>query len=148
MAAWNGSSNYKAQILRGTTDEEQTVIAEGTTYSSAPNCAESTSTDLSSAVTRALEFEVTTPGNHIIKFNGVNTGWQGLLLTLCKLKFIPEPAIKGDVNGDGIVNGTDIQAVINFIVAGQYDTKADVNKDGIVNGTDIQEIINIIVSVE
>ncbi len=148
MAAWNGSSNYKAQILRGTTDEEQTVVAEGTTYSSAPNCAESTSTDLSSAVTRALEFEVTTPGKHIIKFNGVNTGWQGLLLTLCKLKFIPEPALKGDVNGDGVVNGTDIQAVINFIIAGQYDKKADVNNDGVVNGTDIQEIINIIVSAE
>ena len=54
--------------------------------------------------------------------------------------------VKGDVNGDGIVNGTDIQAVINFIVAGEYDSKADVNEDGKVNGTDIQEIINIIVS--
>ena len=56
--------------------------------------------------------------------------------------------IKGDVNGDGVVNGTDIQAVINFIVAGEYDAKADVNEDGKVNGTDIQEIINIIVSAE
>jgi hypothetical protein len=56
--------------------------------------------------------------------------------------------IKGDVNGDGIVNGTDIQAVINFIVAGTYDEKADVNQDKIVNGTDIQEIINIIVGQE
>ena len=53
----------------------------------------------------------------------------------------------GDVNDDGVVNGTDIQAVINFIVAGEYDEKADVNEDSIVNGTDIQEIINIIVSV-
>ena len=61
----------------------------------------------------------------------------------------PAPVgIKGDVNGDGIVNGTDIQAVINFIVAGEYDEKADVNEDGKVNGTDIQEIINIIVSQE
>ena len=56
--------------------------------------------------------------------------------------------IKGDVNEDGVVNGTDIQAVINFIVAGEYDAKADVNEDGKVNGTDIQEIINIIVSAE
>ena len=56
--------------------------------------------------------------------------------------------IKGDVNGDELVNGTDIQAVINFIVAGEYDAKADVNEDGKVNGTDIQEIINIIVSAE
>ena len=56
--------------------------------------------------------------------------------------------IKGDVNGDELVNGTDIQAVINFIVAGEFDAKADVNEDGKVNGTDIQEIINIIVSAE
>ena len=54
--------------------------------------------------------------------------------------------VRGDVNNDGIVNGTDIQAVINSIVADKYDEKADINEDGIVNGTDIQEIINIIVS--
>ena len=59
-----------------------------------------------------------------------------------------QSALRGDVNGDGIVNGTDIQAVINFIVAGQYDENPDVNKDGQVNGTDIQEVINIIVHAE
>jgi hypothetical protein len=56
--------------------------------------------------------------------------------------------LRGDVNGDGIVNGTDIQAVINFIVAGEYDEIADVNEDNKVNGTDIQEVINIIVNAE
>jgi hypothetical protein len=56
--------------------------------------------------------------------------------------------IKGDVNGDGIVNGTDIQAIINLIIAGQYDQKADINKDDIVNGTDIQEVINIIINAD
>jgi hypothetical protein len=60
----------------------------------------------------------------------------------------PEPALRGDVNGDGIVNGTDIQAVINVIVDGEYDEKADVNEDGQVNGTDIQEVINIIVNAD
>ena len=55
-------------------------------------------------------------------------------------------SIRGDVNGDGIVNGTDIQAVINFIIVGEYDKKADVNEDDLVNGTDIQEIINIILT--
>lgn len=64
---------------------------------------------------------------------------------------VPTPTpeyVHGDVNGDGVVNGTDIQAVINLIVAGEYDAKADVNEDGIVNGTDIQEVINIIVGGE
>ena len=53
-----------------------------------------------------------------------------------------------DVNGDGVVNGTDIQAIINLIVESLYDEKGDVNSDGVVNGTDIQEVINIIVNAE
>ena len=56
--------------------------------------------------------------------------------------------IRGDVNGDDVINGTDIQAVINLIVASKYDEFADVNKDKLVNGTDIQEIINIILNPE
>ena len=59
-----------------------------------------------------------------------------------------EPTLRGDVNGDGIVNGTDIQAIINAIVEGEYDEKADVNEDDVVNGTDIQEVINIIVNAD
>ena len=59
-----------------------------------------------------------------------------------------EPTLRGDVNGDGIVNGTDIQAIINLIVENRYDEKGDVNEDGTVNGTDIQEVINIIVNAE
>ena len=55
------------------------------------------------------------------------------------------PTVKGDVNGDGKVNGADIQEVINVIVDGVFDKKADINEDGKVNGADIQEIINIIV---
>ena len=58
------------------------------------------------------------------------------------------PIIRGDVNGEGVVNGTDIQAIINLIIESQYDEKADVNEDGVVNGTDIQEVINIIVNSE
>ena len=56
--------------------------------------------------------------------------------------------LRGDVNGDGVVNGTDIQAIINSIVEGEYDEKADVNSDDQVNGTDIQEVINIIVNAD
>ena len=61
---------------------------------------------------------------------------------------LPDPTLRGDVNEDGIVNGTDIQAIINLIVESEYDEKGDVNEDGQVNGTDIQEIINIIVNEE
>ena len=58
--------------------------------------------------------------------------------------FQEKPKIKGDVNGDGVVDGADIQEVINTILSGEYVEKADVNKDQVVDGADIQEIINII----
>ena len=61
---------------------------------------------------------------------------------------IPQGGIKGDVNKDGKVNGTDIQAVINIITEEEYEKDADVNQDQKVNGTDIQEIVNIIVNEE
>jgi len=99
MAAWNGSSNYKAQILRGSS-----VIATGATFSSAPNAAESTGTDLSSAAIRVLDFEVTTTGNYIIKFASVNSTWQGFLLTSCRLNNITEPTGIYEISSEESVN--------------------------------------------
>ena len=93
MAAWSGSPSYKVQILRGTN-----IVATGSAYSSAPDAAKSTGTDLSSVLTRVLEFEVKTPGDHIIKFTTVNTGYDEFLLPLCKLKLIPEPTGIREVN--------------------------------------------------
>ena len=95
MAAWDGTSTYKAQIFRG-----NTVIASGEEYASAPNAGSSTGTDLSSATVHVLEFEVKEAGNYIIKFDGVNTGWQGLLLTSCNLKLVPQPTGIRDFTSD------------------------------------------------
>ena len=53
--------------------------------------------------------------------------------------------LKGDVTGDGKVNGGDIQSVINTIVAESGDLNSDVTGDGNVNGGDIQAVINEIV---
>ena len=81
------------------------------------------------------EYKTTVPWNYF-----------GNILELENYDPSPIPGyVRDDVNGDGIVNGTDIQAVINTIVNGEYDEKADVNEDGTVNGTDIQKIINYIV---
>ena len=91
-------------------------------------------------------------GSYRVSVNNVKLGTSELtdkyaganLQTIFKVSVV----LRGDVNGDGIVNGTDIQAIINFIVAGEYDEIADVNEDNKVNGTDIQEVINIIVNAE
>ena len=59
--------------------------------------------------------------------------------------------VKGDANGDGVVNVTDIMAVANYILKIQMQTfveaAADVNGDNSVNVTDIMGIANIILKV-
>ena len=50
----------------------------------------------------------------------------------------------GDVNLDGEVNITDVNAVIDAILSGGANTAADVNQDGEVNISDINIVIDII----
>ncbi|MBR5726845.1 MAG: dockerin type I repeat-containing protein [Muribaculaceae bacterium] len=54
--------------------------------------------------------------------------------------------LPGDVNGDGEVNISDINALISIILGGEDNTqgRADVNGDGDVNIGDINAVINII----
>ena len=58
-----------------------------------------------------------------------------------------KPAIKGDVNGDGIVDVDDMNTVINIVLglvdAARFDGRADVNGDGKVDVEDMSGIINI-----
>ena len=52
---------------------------------------------------------------------------------------------RGDVNGDGEVNGTDLVVLTNIILEVSEDRPAaDVNGDGEVNGTDFVVLVNII----
>ena len=57
--------------------------------------------------------------------------------------------IKGDVNGDGRVNVSDVTELINMIlgVTTMNKTRADVNGDGQVNVSDVTALINIILGV-
>ena len=43
----------------------------------------------------------------------------------------------GDVNGDGVVNGLDIDPFVDVLLNGPYQAEADMNGDGIVNGLDV-----------
>ena len=60
------------------------------------------------------------------------------------------PVILGDVNGDGLVNVTDIVATVNYIMEKPSDNfnkdAADLNGDGLVNVTDIVKMVSIIMS--
>ena len=58
--------------------------------------------------------------------------------------------IKGDINGDGIVNVTDVTALINAILGNdEYpNVNKDLNADGVVNVTDVTALINLILEGE
>jgi autotransporter-associated beta strand protein len=47
-----------------------------------------------------------------------------------------------DMNDDGIVNGLDIQTVINAAISMTQNPKFDTNGDGVINALDIQQVIN------
>lgn len=55
--------------------------------------------------------------------------------------------ITGDVTGDGTVDVSDINYVINAIIGTGFDANADVNGDGTVDVSDINMIINIMLGV-
>jgi formylglycine-generating enzyme required for sulfatase activity len=59
--------------------------------------------------------------------------------------------VYGDVNGDGVVDGNDLNDVINIVLGKlvpastpTHLVNGDVNGDGVVDGIDINELINII----
>lgn len=54
-----------------------------------------------------------------------------------------EHSLKGDVNGDGVVDVADIAGIISVMAKGEYADKADVNADGIVDVADISTVISI-----
>ncbi|MBP5562110.1 MAG: dockerin type I repeat-containing protein [Muribaculaceae bacterium] len=52
---------------------------------------------------------------------------------------------KGDVNGDGVVNGSDVTALYNVLLDNAIPGgDADVNGDGVVNGSDVTALYNLL----
>ena len=61
-------------------------------------------------------------------------------------ELILETETKGDINGDGVVNVSDVTALINKILTlSDYpDAVCDINGDGVVNVSDVTALINMI----
>ncbi len=55
-------------------------------------------------------------------------------------------ALKGDINGDGVVNVTDATSLVNKVLgtADYADSICDMNADGVINVTDVTALVNII----
>ena len=52
----------------------------------------------------------------------------------------------GDINEDGILNILDIVALMNLILAGEYDPMGDMNNDETLNILDIVTLANLVLS--
>ncbi len=68
------------------------------------------------------------------------TTYLGLLLE--------DTGVPGDVNGDGAVNASDIQLVINAALGIEIAYDADVNSDGSINASDVQLVINAALGID
>ena len=57
---------------------------------------------------------------------------------------------KGDVNGDGYVNVSDVTMLIKYVLEQQYDSLvlavADMEGDGLLNVTDVVKLISLILN--
>ena len=54
--------------------------------------------------------------------------------------------LKGDVNGDGEVNISDVNALIDGILSEKFTDAMDINGDGEVNISDVNALIDIILT--
>ena len=89
------------------------------------------------------------PGEYEITVSGAEA--QNYEITYVKGKLtITAAFIPGDVNGDGLVNVTDIVATVNYIMEKPSDNfnkaAADLSGDGDINVTDIVKMVSIIMN--
>ena len=107
-----------------------------------------------------IDWAVDDNGNHVnlthidfIKvYNAMNQycGWMGETSTevAAGIDFHPDAempqTIIGDVNGDGEVNISDVNALIDMILSGDSSPSGDVNCDGEVNIGDVNAVIHLI----
>ena len=79
--------------------------------------------------------------NQTANFEFVNKGWYNLN----GITTNPNPEVKGDVNGDGIVSGADVTTLYNVLLNGVTPKgNADVNGDGVVSGADVTGLYSLL----
>ena len=76
----------------------------------------------------------------ILYYNPLYNPWDLELV----LDAIPEPLL-GDVNGDGQVNGLDVDPFVAVLLNGSYQPEADMNEDQVVNGLDVDPFVAAVV---
>ena len=67
-------------------------------------------------------------------------GWKKFQTTT---EMPAQTAVPGDVSGNGTVGPEDLNLIVGYIMAGEYNDKADLNNDKNVNAADIVEYVKI-----
>jgi hypothetical protein len=57
----------------------------------------------------------------------------------------PPNVLLGDVNGDGVVNGLDVDPFVGLVTTGTFQPEGDMNGDGAVNGLDVDPFVEAVV---
>lgn len=81
----------------------------------------------------------------IVEYSG-KTGAVYYLDDITFSTIAAEPTVTGDVNGDGVVDIADINAIINAILTSEKPNTCDVNGDGVIDIADVNTVINIILN--
>ena len=55
----------------------------------------------------------------------------------------PDPHVQGDVTGDGTVDVSDVNLIINVMLGKEINEHADVTGEGSVDVADVNQVINI-----
>jgi rhamnogalacturonyl hydrolase YesR/pectate lyase len=89
-----------------------------------------------------LDFPVKAGSTYKVYCSGSKLGFAGFLFEWA--------TVKGDANGDGVVDVADIVAIVNFILenpaADFNEQAADVNGDGIIDVGDVVAVVNLILN--
>ena len=103
-------------------------------------------------IDEATPLSITNPGeNFEMPFAGkwtLTVDLEAMNLVIAKAK---AEGLKGDVDGNGIVNGADVVALYNYILNGEPvkgDPNVDGDADGLVNGQDVVALYNILLQLE
>ena len=92
--------------------------------------------------------EITKPAGAFVEYGNITTSDSYGYYT-GEIEILPKAAQRGDVNGDGKVNVSDVTMLINMIlgITPVDAARADINGDTKVNVTDVTSLINIILGV-
>lgn len=97
---------------------------------------------------RTYTIDLASPATKTLTFTAKGDGQVGWQLRLYSKNESSTPILMGDVNGDGLVNITDVVCLVNYILHEDSTSiileAADLNDDGAINITDAVALVNLI----